>query len=59
MKEIKEKYTRKNEEVLIASILSSLISTFITNPVEVLKLNYQYFPLSCKFYPHRSNLYLI
>lgn len=55
MKEITQlNYTRNKEQIFYASVLSSFISTFVTNPVEVAKLNYQYFPLSCKYYPHQS-----
>ena len=52
MKEIDQKITRKKDQILQASILSSVISTAITNPIEVAKLNFQFFPLSCRFYPH-------
>ncbi len=55
MKEIAQlKYTRSQEQIFIASALSSVVSTFITNPLEVAKLNLQYFPLNCKYYPHQS-----
>jgi hypothetical protein len=56
MKEITQlKYTRSQEQIFIASVVSSVTSTFITNPVEVAKLNLQYFPLNCKYYPHPSS----
>ncbi len=58
MKEINQKITRKKEQILLASILSSVVSTALTNPLEVAKLNFQFFPLNCKFYPHPSTQWL-
>ncbi len=47
-------YQRKKANVITATGLASLISTFLTNPLEVAKLNYQYMPLACPYYPHPS-----
>jgi hypothetical protein len=44
--------TKKN--ILIASTFSSIVSTLVTNPIEVAKLNLQYYPLNCPQYPHSS-----
>jgi len=46
--------TRKKTQIFFGSSLASVISTLITNPVEVAKLNVQYFPLGCPQYPHQS-----
>lgn len=43
--------TRHPVSILIASTLSSLLSTVITNPLEVWKLNKQYLPMVCPQYP--------
>ena len=50
----KPEYTRKSSTVLAASALASIVSTAISNPIEVAKLNLQFFPLSCQYYPHQS-----
>ena len=50
---------RTSESVIIATSISSIVSTFITNPLEVAKLNYQYLPLTCPYYPHQSLTWLI
>jgi hypothetical protein len=48
-------YTRNKGHIMLASSISSVLSTFITNPIEVAKLNHQYFPVSCPQYPHQCN----
>lgn len=45
---------RNQYSILISSGFSSIISTLITNPIEVAKTNMQYYPLSCQHYPHQS-----
>ena len=40
--------------MLFASALASTASTVVSNPLEVAKLNMQFFPLSCQYYPHQS-----
>lgn len=39
--------------ILAASIMSSLMSTVITNPLEIWKLNKQYLPMVCPQYPNK------
>lgn len=46
-----ENYRKKNN-IFIASAGSSIISTIITNPIEVAKLNIQFYPAACPQYPH-------
>jgi hypothetical protein len=38
---------RKKSTIFFASAISSIISTIITNPIEVAKLNLQYSPAAC------------
>jgi hypothetical protein len=53
------KYCRSGENVYIGTAMASLISTTVTNPIEVAKLNYQYMPLQCPYFPHRSTFLYI
>ena len=46
---------RGNLQVLASAVSASLISTTLLNPLEVAKLNMQYFPLACPHYPHSRN----
>ena len=39
-------------QVFAAATAAAIISTSVTNPIEVVKLNLQYFPLACPYYPH-------
>lgn len=43
---------RSQLNILIASILSSSLTTTITNPIEVAKLKLQYAPTNCPRFPH-------
>ena len=45
---------RTKGQVFAASTVAAIISTSLTNPIQVVKLNLQYFPLACPFYPHPS-----
>lgn len=38
---------RKKSTIFYASAISSIISTILTNPIEVAKLNLQYSPVAC------------
>lgn len=38
---------RKKSNIFIASATGSIISTVITNPIEVAKLQIQYYPVTC------------
>ncbi len=50
---------RSKSSILISSTFGSIISTLITNPIEVAKTNIQYYPLSCQYHPHSSTCYSI
>jgi hypothetical protein len=41
-----ENYRKKNN-IFIASATGSIMSTLITNPIEVAKLQIQYYPVAC------------
>ena len=43
---------RTQSNILLASLISSTMSTTITNPMEVAKLKHQYAPTICPRYPH-------
>jgi hypothetical protein len=49
-----KQYSRTGTQVLYASAIGSVISTIVSNPIEVAKLNLQFFPLICPQYPHPS-----
>ena len=50
---------RTKGQVFAATTVAAVISTSITNPIEVVKLNLQYFPLACPYYPHPCIYFLI
>ena len=50
---------RNQYAIFLSSGLSSIISTLITNPIEVAKTNIQYYPTTCQYYPHQSTFVLI
>jgi hypothetical protein len=45
---------RKKSNIFIASAAGSIVSTLITNPIEVAKLQIQYYPVPCS-QPHFSS----
>lgn len=50
---------RNQYSIFLSSAFSSIISTLVTNPIEVAKTNIQYYPLNCPYYPHKSNISFI
>lgn len=50
---------RNQYSIFLSSAFSSIISTLVTNPIEVAKTNIQYYPLNCQYYPHSSIQYPI
>lgn len=45
---------RNQYSIFLSSAFSSIISTLVTNPIEVAKTNVQFYPLNCPSYPHPS-----
>lgn len=50
---------RNQYSIFLSSAFSSIISTLVTNPIEVAKTNIQYYPLNCPYYPHKSTISFI
>ena len=39
--------------IFLSSTTASLLSTVVTNPLEIMKLNRQYIPITCPQYPNK------
>ena len=49
---------RNQYSILLSSGFSSIISTLVTNPIEVAKTNIQYYPLNWQYHPHQSIVFI-